>query len=395
MPFASVSSRRGAVLTQSAHILYSPDNCGYPAAHRLRRDLASVSAPRPAVRTIRCYSPNGRGRRLEDMIGAAERTWSTGRFRPESQFAAWVQIVGEAFTPVTLSRLDDAPGFSSSCAVRRIGELTLSRLISPPQHVERSTEHIAQGGCGVYFLNLPLRGCGTASQGGRVAVTRPGDFVLIDGDRPFQLDFGDSFDQIAVMIPKALLDPLLADPHAHTAIVVSATSPLGATVSGALRGLARQSEATRARDATILSDHLVPMIAAAVVSSGPHAPAHPRVAFVQAAIDEIERRYADPRLAPADIARALNISVSYLTKLLSDSGESFGRRLLARRLQHAWVALDPAFADERTITEIALGCGFSDSAHFARVFRARFGLTPRQRRSALARPARADGTVSA
>jgi AraC-like DNA-binding protein len=35
----------------------------------------------------------------------------------------------------------------------------------------------------------------------------------------------------------------------------------------------------------------------------------------------------------------------------------------------------------RTITEIAFGWGFSDAAHFSRIFRARFGCAPRELRA--------------
>ena len=37
---------------------------------------------------------------------------------------------------------------------------------------------------------------------------------------------------------------------------------------------------------------------------------------------------------------------------------------------------------ERTISEIAMICGFSDMSHFARTFRERKGMTPTERRRA-------------
>ena len=37
---------------------------------------------------------------------------------------------------------------------------------------------------------------------------------------------------------------------------------------------------------------------------------------------------------------------------------------------------------ERTISEIAMMCGFSDMSHFARTFRERKGMTPTERRRA-------------
>jgi AraC family transcriptional activator of tynA and feaB len=39
----------------------------------------------------------------------------------------------------------------------------------------------------------------------------------------------------------------------------------------------------------------------------------------------------------------------------------------------------------RSIGDIALGCGFSTQAHFAREFKQRYGATPTQRRQASTR----------
>lgn len=104
-------------------------------------------------------------------------------------------------------------------------------------------------------------------------------------------------------------------------------------------------------------------------------------ALIQCIVDEIGRGFADPDLTPAVVARRVAISGSYLTKLLHCRGTTFGHLLLERRLDHAWALLDPGLGHTQTVTAIAAGCGFRDSAHFARTFRTRFAMTPTQRRA--------------
>jgi acetamidase/formamidase/AraC-like DNA-binding protein len=92
----------------------------------------------------------------------------------------------------------------------------------------------------------------------------------------------------------------------------------------------------------------------------------------------IERRLDDPDLTPARVAEAEGISGRYLQKLFEGSGSSFTHYLRERRLQRTSAELSNPAEAHHSISEIAYRNGFSDSAHFSRVFRHRFGLSPRE-----------------
>ncbi|HWW66147.1 MAG TPA: helix-turn-helix domain-containing protein [Sphingomonadaceae bacterium] len=103
----------------------------------------------------------------------------------------------------------------------------------------------------------------------------------------------------------------------------------------------------------------------------------------------VDRHLADPDLDIDRIARSLLCSKRYLHKLFLGQDATLARLIWNRRLDRCHIDLgDPALA-ERTITEIALGWGFNDSHHFSRLFRERFGTTPREYRKARASPSRA------
>jgi acetamidase/formamidase len=73
-----------------------------------------------------------------------------------------------------------------------------------------------------------------------------------------------------------------------------------------------------------------------------------------------------------------------LQKMLESAGANFSQHLRERRLARAHADLESPLEAQRSISEIAYRYGFSDSAHFSRVFRQRFGLAPRDfRREAL------------
>jgi acetamidase/formamidase/AraC-like DNA-binding protein len=91
----------------------------------------------------------------------------------------------------------------------------------------------------------------------------------------------------------------------------------------------------------------------------------------------IERKLDDPDLTPARVAEAEGISERYLQKLFEGSGSSFTHYLRERRLQRTSAELSNPAEAHHSISEIAYRNGFSDSAHFSRAFRHRFGLSPR------------------
>ncbi|GAB3580024.1 helix-turn-helix domain-containing protein [Calidifontibacter terrae] len=298
--------------------------------------------------------------------------------------------------PVTLERALEVDGFSSSLAARQVGDLGVTRLRSEAQSVNRTPELVGLAPGDLYFLNLPTRGHGLAIQDGRRVATGPGDFVLIDGARPFSLSFAASFDQITLTIPHAMLDPLLAQPADCTGRLISSASPVGAIASAAVRALAGNPARSDNRAIRGVTGHVLGLVALAVSDAVPQPQQDSRCQTLQAALDEIDRSLFDPALHPADVAARLCISVSYLTKLFAAQGTSFCRVLLHRRLDRAYELLAVGGNEpvaRGTVTQVAYACGFADPAHFARVFRGRFGITPTQRLAAdRARPGRAPTT---
>jgi AraC family transcriptional activator of tynA and feaB len=317
------------------------------------------------------------------MLALAEMQLTTTGHPTSMQFDLWQQVVADAFTPVALQRADAEAGngFRSTVQARRLGDLTLSWLTSEAQTVARTHDLIRGRRSGHYFLNLVLRGCGSAVQDGRAATALPGQFLVVDGDRPFTLDFGCTFDDICLMIPKEMLDSHLAAPEQCTAVTVDGDSASGALVLGVLRALRSQRTAPTHREAAGITEHIVPLVSLALSEATMHTAPSPRVTLLQAVLDEIDTHFADPGLSPHEVARRVSISVSYLTKLLASRGTTFGHLLQQRRLDHAWGTLAPECPAASTITSVALASGFRDSAHFARSFRARFGITPSQRRA--------------
>jgi AraC-like DNA-binding protein len=95
------------------------------------------------------------------------------------------------------------------------------------------------------------------------------------------------------------------------------------------------------------------------------------------ALDYIASHFSDPELSLAKVAQSLSISPRYLQRLLESSGTSFTAHVTELRLKHAFTLLTTENLSDVRICDIALQAGFSDISHFNRLFRSRFGETPK------------------
>jgi len=90
----------------------------------------------------------------------------------------------------------------------------------------------------------------------------------------------------------------------------------------------------------------------------------------------IDAHLGMPELGPSVIAQAHFISTRHLHALFRELDTTVSTWIRERRLEHCRVdLLDPILAD-RTIAVIAARWGFVDAAHFSRVFKARYGVSP-------------------
>ena len=95
----------------------------------------------------------------------------------------------------------------------------------------------------------------------------------------------------------------------------------------------------------------------------------------------IERHLGSRCLKPELIARQLGCSRAHLYRVFAGHGATVADYVREARLQRAHGLLAGGGDDGRRIGDIAFRCGFDDPVHFTRLFRCRFGITPRELRA--------------
>jgi AraC family transcriptional regulator, positive regulator of tynA and feaB len=243
--------------------------------------------------------------------------------------------------------------------------------------------HVARTRAPMFFLQMQLEGESINRQDGREAKLGPGDFTLCDTTRPYEMQFDTANRMFVVGIPDTLLRRHLASPESVVAIPMSGSSGLSGLLSQFLRDFW-----TRCRDD--IDPIVVPRISRAILDLMASA----YTALPQAQSDRsslatshririvnyIEAHLGDPDLTPMRVAEACKMTPRYLHHLFSSESETVARYILRRRLEECSRALKIAGQRGRTVTSIAFDFGFNSPTHFGRVFRARYGVTPREYR---------------
>jgi AraC-like DNA-binding protein len=94
----------------------------------------------------------------------------------------------------------------------------------------------------------------------------------------------------------------------------------------------------------------------------------------------IARRCCDPAFGPEHVADAVGCSRATLYRVFARHGESVAAVIWAARLEGGRRILGSAGGLGRTVSDVALACGFREVTTFTHMFRRRYGMTPGEAR---------------
>jgi AraC-like DNA-binding protein len=309
----------------------------------------------------------------------------------------WQRSASQVFVPLSVDPREPSE-FCGRLNGLATAEATAVRLEARPHQVERTPAHIRAGGSGYFKFSLQLDGCGLLVQDGRESTLLPGDITVYDTSRPYTLTYAQPATQLVLMIPHERFGAGAAD------VAELVATPLGVdgladVVVPVLSGLANRMVSGRADLGAALVRHAVDLVetlcrddaerlgSASILPPLDENPAAQRPRELQRVLRFIDGNLGDPRLSPQSIAAAHFISVRSLYKLFDDSGTTVAAWIRSRRMQRAKEALcHPGHADV-SIGRIAAECGLPDPAHFSRLFRSTFGVSPTRLRQKALDPA--------
>ncbi|MCZ0983431.1 helix-turn-helix domain-containing protein [Streptomyces diastatochromogenes] len=292
----------------------------------------------------------------------------------------WHEAVSHTFIPLDVTLLESEPA-PATITSHRLGPVQISLVRAGPQRVERSAGLIARDGEDHLTLALQHRGTARLVQDDRQVVLRPGTFAISDAGRPFSKELVDPFVFTAFHWPRSAVGVSGEELGLLTGTAFDAGSGTGRLVAAYLESLSRYAGSLEPRQASWLATTALDLLAAlADERRGRFVPEAPEAALATLARvkDHIMRHLGDPDLSPRRIAAAHHISVRYLHNLFRFEGVTVARWIQRQRLHMCRRDLARPAPVRATVAAVAGRWGFTNPGHFSRVFRAVYGISPRE-----------------
>jgi AraC-like DNA-binding protein len=338
---------------------------------------------------------------LDDHPGKASRVersrlpasfFRTQTLPHAERFGAWRESVGVFLD----ARLDCDPAeFAGDVESYLLDDIVISRPRANGQKFDRGSRRIAHDGIDHYMIQLFVRG-GTDMALGQRSLQAARRIVGFDLGEVLD-SFNSDFDIVCALVPRTRLAPLLMRPDSLHGAMPSAGGG-GTLLAEFMSNLFDSLHALKPQQTGSAARALSELIATAfngeaVAANDTSELAHTALALKARTL--IRDRLGTATLDPDDIAGAMGLSRSALYRLFRDSG-GIAHYIREQRLRRCFADLVSERGRDRQVAEIAWRWGFTDPAHFSRIFRDRFGCSPTEARAdarALQRRAPADVRV--
>jgi len=271
--------------------------------------------------------------------------------------------------------------FDGQVASARAGDVILTRLESNRHRVMRSAAMVRGSEVGYLKIVAPFHGCAGVEQKGREAWVAPGEWSIYDTTDTYAVSNPVRVEHLIVMVPKANLAERGLAIDELMARRLGGSGGIARVALETMRSAWRELPAMTEEAAGSLGEVITQCVHLSLLDlAGRGTAATQRETLRERIKQHVLRHLGDPALSVEQIARALNCSRRHLYNAFADEPDGVAGYVLARRIEACRAAFDDPRLADRSITEIALGHGFSNTAHFSRVFRACAGVSPSEYR---------------
>jgi AraC-like DNA-binding protein len=262
-----------------------------------------------------------------------------------------------------------------------LADLQVSVISADPHTVVRRPRGTG-GESGYVYVTTPLRGFAMITQDDRQVAVRRGEVMTFDSSRPYTLRMPEPFRMVSVRAQHRSLG-LTPDSTRHLKTNSwSSLTGIGALASQTLAALGQHL--TEFDEASL--EPLGSAVAGLVTSlftERLHFDDDPRLdrrTLMARVCRTVRERLADSELSPAMLARRHSISLRSLQMLFAEHGSSPAKWIRDERLHRIRADLTNPRLAHLSVAIIGERWGLVDASQVSRLFRAKYGVSPRQYR---------------
>ncbi|MEM7333485.1 MAG: helix-turn-helix domain-containing protein [Chloroflexota bacterium] len=287
-----------------------------------------------------------------------------------------------------LGRLDTIPArsnfFRGVIDYSQLATIPIAQVGSTQLTVHRPEKFIDQPEEDFYKVNFQLVGEATLTQNKRLAQLQPGQWVIYDNTRPYQLQFHTDYQQLLFLVPRHQMMSRLPTVDLMLAKPLSSQKGMGKLLlSFALNALQESEEISPAYQQQT-AQTMLDLLLFGLNTTGEQSARMSGNGRYEQMCQFIDAHLHEPSLSAASLAEQFHLSKRMVQKIFASNGSTVEQTIWPRRLQMCQRDLQNPSLIGMSIQDIALSWGFRSNAHFARKFKQQFGMTPKAYRQQFA-----------
>ncbi|MDM0090904.1 MULTISPECIES: AraC family transcriptional regulator [unclassified Variovorax] len=324
---------------------------------------------------------------MSERAAASPLHFDTAALPQRDRFAFWAEELG-AKVGYTDYDSPERQTFSQRLTIMEVAGLSLMRASGSAVDIHRRVPSGLKE-ADIYPLHLLLKiggGATLCEQQRRSTILQPDECVLIDSDQALRLRSVERTDSWIIGLSRPLIERWLRPAGDLAALPLRSNAGWAGALSRYLQALQvdQVQDIHSPFEQELVAQHVMSMLSFALSETG----AMPDLQSV-AARDRalhgrmcgwIRENLADPALGAQKMADHFGVSLRHVHKVfaIAGRGTTFLAMVQRCRLEEATRLLRTADVSGLYMAQIGYRCGFSDPAHFGRVFRQRYGCSPQE-----------------
>lgn len=300
------------------------------------------------------------------------------------RYESWRSAMADAFGPFEVQPREQH--FTGQLRYQRRVGLQFNDLRYAGQNIERTRGNASHLSEEFYTFGMPMSGPLTVERRGDAFDVAPGCLYLMNQGLPYKaLAHGEGgFRSLSISIPSAAL--LLRSRHLPAFCKLDlAGSPRGSMLRSYLGQIFENLDLWSDQELSAICEHFIDLVSIFLIRNEDceisESDSSVSIAHRARIFAYIRLHLSDPDLDAEKVAQGCHMSTRYLYKILRKIDVSVEAYIFEQRILKCRELLASRADRMTSIAELCYRCGFRQPAHFSRLFKARYGESPRSFRA--------------
>jgi AraC-like DNA-binding protein len=265
---------------------------------------------------------------------------------------------------------ESRPGISRNTQIS-VHLMTVDGLLSRRAALAEELRHLT-------FLIAPIHGDLVIEQYDRTSRLGPGDALLLDSLAGCTIVALNACTALSIELRRSTLSRFGVPAHELCARRIAGDGRVGGLLSNMVSTVAAGALDYGSQDGVILEDVLATVAARSLLCESSAAEESRTRALILRMREWMLRNAGSPALSPGELADRFGMSRRALYRVFAEIGTTPVKWMWDIRLD---IAQEVLTTTRKSVASVAFSVGFSDSGHFSRLYKRRFGETPTSGRS--------------